>query len=69
MQFGLGHAVWIRADAVWVNLDYGPALDIVQDIMFVAQKNFLRKNIYKIAFGREIDLCVIRRDLNYFRKL
>ena len=37
------------------------ALDKVQDIMFVAAK----KRINKIAVGRDIDLSIIRGDLNY----
>ena len=39
--------------------------------MFTAQKLFffLQQRIDKIAFGQEIDLSVIRRDLNHLNKI
>ena len=43
------------------------ALDIVQDIMYAVFSE-KKKIINKIAFGREINLSVIRRDLNHLTK-
>ena len=68
MQFGYGDAVWVRADAVWVIFQSATqAVDIVPDIRFAIFS--AKERINKIAFGREMDLGDIRKDLNYLNKL